>query len=102
MSVINITSENYEKEVLQSDKLVLLDFWAAWCGPCKMLSPLVDEVAESVEEIKVGKVNVDEQPELAAQFRVMGVPTLALIKNGEVEKTSVGFISKQEIYEFIQ
>lgn len=102
MSVINITSENYEKEVLQSDKPVLLDFWAAWCGPCKMLSPLVDEVAESVEEIKVGKVNVDEQPELAAQFRVMGVPTLALIKNGEVEKTSVGFISKQEIYEFIQ
>ena len=85
MSVINITSENYEKEVLQSDKPVLLDFWAAWCGPCKMLSPLVDEVAESVEEIKVGKVNVDEQPELAAQFRVMGVPTLALIKDGEVE-----------------
>ena len=102
MAVLNITSENYEKEVLQSDKPVLLDFWAAWCGPCKMLSPLVDEVAESVEEIKVGKVNVDEQPELAAQFRVMGVPTLALIKNGEVEKTSVGFISKQEIYEFIQ
>lgn len=102
MSVINITSENYEKEVLQSDKPVLLDFWAAWCGPCKMLSPLVDEVAESVEEIKVGKVNVDEQPELAAQFRVMGVPTLALIKDGEVEKTSVGFISKQEIFEFIQ
>ena len=102
MSVINITSENYEKEVLQSDQPVLLDFWAAWCGPCKMLSPLVDEVAESVEEIKVGKVNVDEQPELAAQFRVMGVPTLALIKDGEVEKTSVGFISKQEIFEFIQ
>ena len=102
MSVINITSENYEKQVLQSDKPVLLDFWAAWCGPCKMLSPLVDEVAESVEEIKVGKVNVDEQPELAAQFRVMGVPTLALIKDGEVEKTSVGFISKQEIFEFIQ
>ena len=82
--------------------LTLVDFWAEWCGPCKMLSPLVDEVAESVEEIKVGKVNVDEQPELAAQFRVMGVPTLALIKDGEVEKTSVGFISKQEIFEFIQ
>lgn len=102
MAVLNITSENYEKEVLQSDKPVLLDFWAAWCGPCTMLSPLVDEVAESMEGIKVGKINVDEQPELAAQFRVMGVPTLALIKNGEVEKTSVGFISKQEIYEFIQ
>ena len=102
MAVINITSENYEEEVMKSDKPVLLDFWAVWCGPCQMLSPLVDEVAEEVTDVKVGKINVDEEPNLAAKFSVMGVPTLALVKNGEVDKTSVGFIPKEEILAFIK
>ena len=76
MAVVTITKENFEQEVLQSAKPVLLDFWASWCGPCRMLSPVVDEVAEERTDVKVGKVNVDEQPELAGQFGVMSIPTL--------------------------
>ena len=79
MSAIKITAENYENEVLNSDKPVLLDFWAAWCGPCKMVSPLVDEIALENADIKVGKINVDEQPELAAKFGVMSIPTLVVM-----------------------
>ena len=82
MSVITITKENFEQEVLHSDKPVLLDFWASWCGPCRMVSPIVDEIADETSSIKVGKVNVDEQPELAAQFQVMSIPTLMVFKNG--------------------
>ncbi len=90
MAVINITSANFESEVLHSDKPVLLDFWAAWCGPCRMLSPIVDEVAEERGDIKVGKVNVDEQPELAGQFDVMSIPTLLVFENGKLVNRAVG------------
>ena len=90
MAVINITSANFESEVLHSDKPVLLDFWATWCGPCRMLSPIVDEVAEARGDIKVGKVNVDEQPELAGQFDVMSIPTLLVFENGKLVNRAVG------------
>ena len=90
MAVINITSANFESEVLHSDKPVLLDFWATWCGPCRMLSPIVDEVAEERGGIKVGKVNVDEQPELAGQFDVMSIPTLLVFENGKLVNRAVG------------
>ena len=98
MSVLKITSENFEKEVMQSDKPVLIDFWASWCMPCKMLSPTIDEIAGEVEQrVKVGKVNVDEEPKLAQKFNVMSIPTLVIIKDGKVQSTSVGVRSKQEI-----
>lgn len=90
MAVITITNDNFKTEVLQSDKPVLLDFWATWCGPCRMLSPIVDEVAEERSDIKVGKVNVDEQPELAAEFGVMSIPTLLVFKDGQLVNQSVG------------
>ena len=82
MAVVTITTENFAQEVLHSDKPVLLDFWASWCGPCRMLSPIVDEVAEERTDVKVGKVNVDEQPDLAAQFGVMSIPTLLVFEQG--------------------
>jgi len=98
MSVLTITKENFEAEVLKSDKPVLIDFWAEWCGPCKMLSPIVDQIAgEVAQKVKVGKVNVDEQPELASQFKVMSIPTLVLIKDGKAVTTSVGVKPKEEI-----
>ena len=97
MAVVEITMENYETEVIQSDKPVLLDFWAAWCGPCQMLSPVVDAIGEEREDIKVGKINVDAQQELAMQFRVVSIPTLVVMKNGEESDRSVGVVSKDEI-----
>ena len=90
MAVITITKENFEAEVLKSAQPVLLDFWAAWCGPCRMLSPIVDEVAEERTDVKVGKVNVDEQPDLAAEFGVMSIPTLLLFENGKLVRQAVG------------
>ncbi len=101
MSVITITKDNYKDEVLSSDKPVLLDFWASWCGPCRMLSPVVDEIAGERDDIKVGKVNVDEQQELAMQFKVMSIPTLAVVKDGKVVETSVGVRPKAQILEML-
>lgn len=97
MAVINITKENFEQEVLKSDKTVLLDFWATWCGPCQMVSPIVDEIAEEKSDIKVGKINVDEQPELSIQFGVMSIPMLVVMKDGEVVNKAVGARPKEDI-----
>ncbi len=90
MSVTKVTKENFQNEVLNSNKPVLLDFYADWCGPCRMLGPIVLEIAEARSDIKVCKINVDEQPELAAQFQVMSIPMLAVIKNGKVVNQAVG------------
>ena len=97
MSVVTITKENFQKEVVESEKRVLLDFWASWCGPCRMLSPIVDEIAEERADIKVGKVNVDEQQELAAAFNVMSIPTLIVLDKGKVVNQSVGVRPKKQI-----
>ncbi len=102
MSVLKITKNNFEKEVLHSDKPVLLDFWASWCGPCKMVAPIIDEVAEeSKEAVKVGKVNIDEEGELAEAFRIMSIPTLVLVKDGKVVESSVGVKPKKAILSLI-
>ncbi len=97
MSVIHITKENFQEEVLRSDRPVLLDFWAPWCGPCRMVSPVVDAIAAERADIKVGKVNVDEEPELAGQFQVMSIPTLVVMKDGAVVHQAVGARPKSAI-----
>ena len=97
MSVTNINKNNFQNEVLNSEKPVLLDFWAPWCGPCRMVSPIVDEIAAERGDIKVGKVNVDEQPELAGQFGVMSIPTLVVMKRGKVVNQMVGARPKAQI-----
>lgn len=94
---ITLTKSNFEKEVLQSDRAVLIDFWATWCGPCKMLSPVIEEIANERSDVKVCKVNVDDEPELAVQFGVASIPMLVLMKNGKIEKTSVGYRPKSEV-----
>ncbi len=101
MAALHITKDNFETEVLNSDKLVLVDFWASWCGPCQMLGPVIDEVAEEVTDVKVCKINVDEQQELAIRYGVMTIPTLLLFQNGEAVSKSVGFISKAEVLAFL-
>lgn len=97
MSVIHVTKDTFQQEVLGSEKPVLVDFWATWCGPCKMITPIIDEIAESRQDIKVCKIDVDNEPELAMQFRVMSIPTLLVFKNGEVTNQSVGLRSKDQI-----
>ena len=97
MSVMTITIDNFNQEVIHSDKPVLLDFWASWCGPCRMVSPVVDQIAQEHPEIKVGKVNVDEQPELAGFYRVASIPTLLVMKEGKVVNQMVGARPKSMI-----
>ena len=97
MSVINITNQNIHEEVVNSSKTVLLDFWAGWCGPCSMLSPVIDEIAEDRTDIKVGKVNVDEEPELSSAFQVMSIPTVIVLKNGNVTGKSIGVRPREDI-----
>ena len=97
MSVVHITQSYFQKEVIDSDKPVLLDFWASWCGPCRMVAPILDEISAERPDIKVAKVNVDEQPELAGQFRVMSIPTLVVMKQGKITNQSVGARPKDSI-----
>ena len=100
--MINLTSENFEKEVLKSEKPVLVDFFATWCGPCKMIAPIVEEIAkEHEEDLKVGKVNVDEAADLAIKYDVVSIPTLVLFRNGKVTATIVGYREKEELESFI-
>ena len=97
MSAININKNNFQSEVLNSEKKVLLDFWAPWCGPCRMVVPIVEEIADERPDIKVGKINVDEQPELAAQFGIMSIPTLVVIQNGKIINQAMGARPKDAI-----
>ena len=102
MEVKKITKDNFEAEVLKADKPVLVDFWASWCGPCKMVSPIVDEIAAENDDIIVGKINVDEEQELAMQFSVMSIPTLLVFKNGEVAGQQIGAVPKEAILAMIK
>lgn len=100
--MINLTNENFEKEVISSKKTILVDFWASWCGPCQMISPIVEEISNELSErIEVGKLNVDEQPEIAIKYDVMSIPTLIMFKDGKVVNTIIGYHSKDEILDFI-
>lgn len=102
MEVLKVTSENFEEEVLKSDKTVLIDFYADWCGPCKMLSPIIDDVAKENENIKVVKIDVDTAQDLAIEYQVMSIPTVVVIKDGQELNRSVGVVSKSEILEMVK
>lgn len=102
MKEIKITVENFEREVLKSDKPVLIDFWATWCGPCRMISPIIEEIANENEDIKVCKVNVDEEPELASAFQVSSIPMLAVVKEGKVTNTAVGYMPKESVMKLLK
>jgi len=102
MAIVNITNANFKEEVLESDKKVLVDFWAPWCGPCRMVSPIVDEIAEENSAIKVAKVNIDEQPQLASEYGVMSIPTLIVFENGEVANKAVGARNKSFILQMLE
>ena len=99
MSILKITEDNFKEEVLNSEKTVLIDFYADWCGPCKMQSPIIDKIAEERQDIKVGKINVDENSNLASEYGIMSIPTLVVIKNGEIANKFVGLTPKQKIEE---
>ena len=101
MAALHITKENFENEVIKSDKPVLVDFWATWCGPCQMLLPIIEELSGEVTNAKICKINIDEQPELAAQFKVMTIPTLMVMKDGQVISTSVGVKPKTAILKML-
>lgn len=101
MAVVNLNKDNFSKEVLESKGITLIDFWASWCMPCRMLSPIVDEVAQEMKDITVGKVNIDEQQELAAQFGIMSIPTLVVLQDGKEVKRSAGFIPKQAMKDLL-
>lgn len=102
MSIVTITSDNFESEVLSSDKKVLVDLWAPWCGPCRMLSPIIDEVAESRDDVKFCKINVDDNGDLAKKYNVMSIPTLLVFQNGEVVNKSIGLISREDVESLIK
>lgn len=102
MEIIKVNGQNFEEEVIKSEKPVLIDFYADWCGPCKMLSPIIDEIAEENSEIKVVKVNVDDSQDLAMKYQVMSIPTLVVIKNGEEVNRSVGLIDKSQVANLIK
>ena len=102
MQVITVTEKNFEDEVLKSEKTVLIDFYADWCGPCKILSTIVDEVAEENEKIKVVKINIDQEENLAVEYQILSIPTLVVIKNGKEVKRSVGVVDKEEILDLVK
>ena len=103
MFEINLTKSNFDEEVLNADKPVLIDFWAPWCGPCKMISPIISEIAEEFKgKLKVGKINVDEQSELAVQYGISSIPTLIIFKNTQIVKKIIGYHSKQELIDIIK
>lgn len=102
MSALHLTKENFEAEVMNSDKPVLVDFWASWCGPCRMVLPIIEELAQELTDVKVCKVNVDEQEELAARFKVMTIPTLMVFKDGKAVSSSAGAKSKAQILEMLR
>lgn len=101
MEIIELSKNNFEQEVLNSNIPVVIDFWAEWCGPCKMLAPVIDNLAKEIDDIKFAKVNVDKEPELCRDFNVMSIPTLLLFENGELKNTSVGFITEDDLKVFI-
>lgn len=102
MSIINLTKDSYHNEVMETEKVVVIDFWATWCGPCKMMAPVVEEVAKDYPDVKVCKVNVDEEPELSNAFKIVSIPTIVVIKNGEIIDSVVGYKPKEDIEKIIK
>lgn len=102
MSIINLTKDSYHNEVMETEKVVVIDFWATWCGPCKMMAPVVEEVAKDYPDVKVCKVNVDEEPELSNAFKIVSIPTIVVIKNGEINDSVVGYRPKEDIEKIIK